>query len=250
MLDGLLTPAFKREQYIFGLVAYGALCLPAAGLTAYKLSVFNALAVLYSVFNIIGFLVQAWMNVFVPYTMHHVAPIETLSDSAKEMIAAGHTDDSEEARRLRTVREREGLKMSVWGGNSMNVGLVIFYCITIGLVYASYKASLYAGLYMTTVAGGICIFTALAGWRFLPTPSGKPYAEDTPVWKLPFVTSESPSVCRHMTDLQFPISSKGYTSTQRHSSSSSPIPSTTTRPLPLAPSSVGDNVSLAVGMWC
>jgi hypothetical protein len=171
-------------------VLYGALCLPAAGLTTYSLANFNAIAVLYTLFNIVGFLAQAWMNIFIPYTMHLAAPIENLSQQAKTAVVDFDQEDVE-GRKLRVKRETEGLKISVWGGNAMNSGTLIFYLITIGISYASYSASLYAGLYMTTGAGGVCVLLALAGWRFLPSPRGKPFATEDSFWMLPLRTCES-----------------------------------------------------------
>lgn len=125
--------------------------------------------------------------------MHAAAPVDSLSAGAKIAVIGQQTDQEVES--MRAIREREGVKISVWGGVSMNVGLVIFYCITIGLTYANYEASLYAGLYMTTVAGGICILTALVGWRMLPAPHGKPVEEGVSWWSVPFRTWESCLPC-------------------------------------------------------
>lgn len=179
-----LTSAYKREQYIFMLVLYGALCLPAAGLTAYNYANYTALIALYTIFSITGYLAMAWMNIFIPYTMYAAAPIDELSTQAK-VDALAKTDDVE-GETLRAKREREGLKMSVWGGVSMNVATVIFYCITIGISYAGATAARNAGMYMSTVAGGICIICALLGWRFLPSPGSKPYNGN--FWMLPIRT--------------------------------------------------------------
>lgn len=179
-----LMPAYKREQYILMLVLYGALCLPAAGLTAYNYANYTALMVLYTVFSIVGYLAMAWMNIFIPYTMYAAAPIDELSPQARSDALAKTTDLEGEA--LRAKREKEGLKMSVWGGVSMNIATVIFYCITIGVSYAGGTAAMNAGMYMSTVAGGICILCALFGWRFLPSPASKPFSGN--FWLLPIHT--------------------------------------------------------------
>lgn len=155
------------------MVAYGALILPAAGLTHYTRSDYNSLVGLYTSFNVVGFLAMAWMNIFVPYTMQKAAPINQLSDHA-QADALDKVNDAE-GDALRAKREREGLKISIFGGVSMNVATVIFYLITIGLSYASMDAQKNAGLYMTSAAGAVCIFCALAAWRFLPAPAGKAY---------------------------------------------------------------------------
>lgn len=166
------------------LVLYGALCLPAAGLTAYNKANYTALIALYTIFSIVGFMAMAWMNIFIPYTMYAAAPIENLSSQAK--VDALSKKDDEESEALRAKRETEGLRMSGWGGISMNIALVIFYCITIGVSYANATASRNAGMYMSTAAGGICIVCALLGWRFLPSPAGKPFHGN--FWLLPLRT--------------------------------------------------------------
>ncbi|WVW78068.1 hypothetical protein I302_100019 [Kwoniella bestiolae CBS 10118] len=170
---------FKREQYISFTILYGILALPAAGLTEYTLHNYTALIGLYVSFNIIGFMAGAWQNIFVPYTMQIAAPSPTtivataasseLSDTQVALAPAGHVPDMEtdESRR---VRETEGVKISVAGNSALNIGMAIFFLITIGLAHANAHASMYAGLYMTTTAGGICILLAGAGWRFLPNP--------------------------------------------------------------------------------
>jgi hypothetical protein len=69
-----LTPGHKREQYILWLVAYGALDLPAAALTHYTQSDYTALAALYTVFNVVGFLAMAWMNISTKSTPRKETP--------------------------------------------------------------------------------------------------------------------------------------------------------------------------------
>lgn len=158
-------------------------------MTAYTLPMFDAIAVIYTIFTALGFLVQAWMNIFIPYTMNAAAPIGRLSVDARRTALTGQ--DDAEIRRMRTIREIEGIKMSVFGTFSMTLGMAILFVVTIGVTYANELAQLNAGMYVTTAAGAACIFAALGGWRFLHAPSGRPFAEGVPVWKIPFVT------CKH-----------------------------------------------------
>ncbi|WWC89516.1 uncharacterized protein L201_004440 [Kwoniella dendrophila CBS 6074] len=174
---------FKREQYISFTVLYGVLALPVAGLTTYTKSNYTALIGLYTSFGIIGFMAGAWQNIFVPYTMHIAAPVSKVHEQENQQdqtdlefgqnshtIPTTEELDEEESRQLRSLREKEGVKISASGNNALNIGMTIFYLITIGLSYANAQSSLYAGLYMSTAAGGICISLALSAWRFLPDP--------------------------------------------------------------------------------
>ncbi|KAL1413838.1 hypothetical protein Q8F55_001622 [Vanrija albida] len=172
----------KREQYILLVCMYGALCLPAAGLTAYNISNYYGLISLYIIFAVVGYLVIAWGNIFVPYAMQAAAPIEDLP--ARARLDALNSIDGDERRALRARREEEGLKISVGGSVSLNIAMVLFSVITIGISYATMDARKNAGMYMTTVSGVVCILCALAGWRFLPSP--QPTAHNGNWWLLPF----------------------------------------------------------------
>ncbi|WWC59816.1 uncharacterized protein I303_102378 [Kwoniella dejecticola CBS 10117] len=185
---------FKREQYILFTVLYGALALPIAGLTEYTKTDFNTLIGLYCSFAIIGFIAGAWMNIFVPYTMQIAAPTPAPTDITPTDATSGtgmgtRMTPEEELDSIREIREKEGVKISAMGNNALNIGTTIFYLITIGLAYASAQTSLYAGLYMSTAAGGICMLLALAAWRFLPVPPDyKHKKEGIKWWKLPLQT--------------------------------------------------------------
>lgn len=124
------------------------------------------------------------MNIFIPYAMH--ASTDEVSDVTKADDLEETSDDLNNG--LRARQETEGLKMSVWGGVSMNVGLILFYGVTVALSRTSDNAKANAGLYMTTAAGVVCIACALAGWKYLPNPAGKPY--EGSFWLLPFRTCE------------------------------------------------------------
>ena len=148
-----------------------------AALTAYTMSNYTTLIALYVVFNIIGFVAGAWQNVFVPYLMQKAAPMASLIDhhtptpgSTPSSLPSADMSEKERLMQVQQIREREGVKISVAGNNSLNLGMTVFYVITIGISYASASASLYAGLYMTTAAGALCIVLAIAAWRFLPAP--------------------------------------------------------------------------------
>lgn len=196
-----LLSGYKREQYTCFVVIYGILAVPVAGLTAYSLDTFNAFIGLYVSFNIAGFLAGAWLNVFVPYAMQRAAPDKaavgprpfTATDNRpqQDVFASGNQSQSRDDPDIgdtRLERERQGVKISVAGNNALNVGMLSFFLITIGLTYASAEASIYAGLYMTTTAGGICILLALAAWRFLPEPTFVVPVTGRPWWSLPFYT--------------------------------------------------------------
>jgi hypothetical protein len=173
------------------LVIFGILALPAAGMTVMTLTNFTALGSLFVVSSIIGSVSTAWQNVFVPYTMDKAAPISNLSTTAQ--LEAHHQSQnnpvlSTELVGLRSKREREGLKISVWGSNALYLGVSIFFCITIGLSYINADAQVNAGLYVTSASGAVCIICALAGWRFLPVPDHKEMEEGQSFWLLPFKT--------------------------------------------------------------
>jgi hypothetical protein len=192
-VNTVLMTGYKREQYIFLLVVFGILALPAAGMTGMTLTNFNALAALFVVSSIIGSVSTAWQNVFVPYTMEKAAPISSLSTTARldthsHGIDSAHS--SNELAALRSKREREGLKISVWGSNALYLGVSLFFCITIGLSYINADAQVNAGLYVTSASGGACIICALAGWKFLPVPDNKEMKEGDSFWLIPFKTCE------------------------------------------------------------
>ncbi|GAA6005501.1 hypothetical protein JCM11491_003662 [Sporobolomyces phaffii] len=166
------STGYKREQYIGFLLVYGAFALPVAGLTAYNLSDFNTYCALYVVFFTVGFLAGAWQNVFIPDVMH--------GETAR--LAA---TSAEETRREREIR---GVNTSVWGFNAYQGSLIVFYCITIGIAFASPEAATKAGLWVTTATASLCIVLSLVAWPFLPSPSAKPLPAGVSVWKLPFLT--------------------------------------------------------------
>jgi hypothetical protein len=153
------------------LVIFGILALPAAGMTAMTLTNFTALASLFVVSSIIGSVSTAWQNVFVPYTMDKAAPISNLSTTAQ--LEAHHQSQnnpvlSTELVELRSKREREGLKISVWGSNALYLGVSIFFCITIGLSYINADAQVNAGLYVTSASGAVASFVHwLVGGSYL-----------------------------------------------------------------------------------
>ncbi|KAI0460680.1 hypothetical protein F5B21DRAFT_18294 [Xylaria acuta] len=72
-LSGGLTPIVSGigdylncqcEQYVVQLIIYGILYLPIAGLRGDDLMTFNTLSALHVIFNVIGFIAGAWMNIF------------------------------------------------------------------------------------------------------------------------------------------------------------------------------------------
>ena len=158
------------------LIVYGALCLPVASLTTLSYHNYTTLAVLYTIFNTVGFIAGAWMNIFVPYVMQQAVP------SFTKVNLGGSIDE------YRKNREEKGLQTSVWGGVSMNVGIVGVFIVTIGVSYANSATAANAGLYMTSAAGGICIIAALAGWRFLPLPPATSSLDGKNFWSLPVHT--------------------------------------------------------------
>lgn len=223
-----LTAGFKREQYIGLLVVFGVLALPAAALTKPTLVNFNALAALFVVANVTGSIAASWQNIFVPYTMQQAAPIEELSPAAR--LEALRLETSDEQDELRTARERQGIRISVWGSNAVYLGVTIFLLITLGLAYVNADTQVNAGLYVTTASGVICMVCALAGWRFLPSPPSTPTDS---FLTLPFKTCKSSSIAL----MQSPLSGAESLATPRRSSFSSPTPSISIQHSPLAPSS-------------
>ncbi|KAL9934169.1 hypothetical protein V8E36_007251 [Tilletia maclaganii] len=159
--------SFQREQFIFFLVGYGAFCLPFAALTGYALRTFNIFAALYVVFNIFGFLCQAWGKVFIPFLMYAAedASPEVVVAQPHQPDQAPVDEDTDQVKRDK--REAAGLSMSLWGYNALNGSQIIITIIAIGVTYAS---ATNAGLYLTTAGGVICILLALIAGPFLPAP--------------------------------------------------------------------------------
>ncbi|PWN52268.1 hypothetical protein IE53DRAFT_378283 [Violaceomyces palustris] len=162
---------FKREQYVFFVVIYGVLCLPLAAMTKFDLKTFNTIAALYATFNIVGFLVQAWMKIFVPYTMQTavIEPVQKGGGADQDRSPSDPTSTADPVAK-RQASEKAGVQMSVWSSNAMQSSFVLFYLIYIGISYASFTAQSQAGLWITTGAGALCILLSLASWRFLPNP--------------------------------------------------------------------------------
>ncbi|KAI1164071.1 hypothetical protein F5B18DRAFT_616798 [Nemania serpens] len=149
----------QREQYVVQLLIYGILCLPVAGLRGSDLTTFNTLSGLYVVFNVIGFIAGAWMNIFIPFVMHSSEEATSPSDHQS-------TDDENTAKRA----IEDSVRMSVWGSNGLSAGQILMLVISIALTFVSAS---YAGLYTTTGAGGLCIVITLVAWRLLPAPEPK-----------------------------------------------------------------------------
>lgn len=146
---------------------------------------FNAYSGLYVTFNTIGFITQAWMNIFIPYTMRKAAPIEA---DQTDTLPASEPEEID-LDQVRIKREREGVSISVWGGNAQNASTIVFYCITIGLLNVS---SAYAGLYMTTGAGAFLILISLVALPFLPRVGGLPLPDG---WNAKFIFSVPWKTC-------------------------------------------------------
>ncbi|GAA6016964.1 hypothetical protein JCM10207_007863 [Rhodosporidiobolus poonsookiae] len=165
---------WKREQYICLLVVYGAFALPVAGMTAYNVPTLNSFGALYVVFNTVGFLAGAWQNIYIPEVMY---------DNTES-----NADRTETAPSTKREREVRGATLSVWGYNAYQFSLTVFYCITIGISFASATAAIQAGLWVTTASGALCIVLALVAWPFLPSPAPKPLPAGTKLWTLPLST--------------------------------------------------------------
>ncbi|KAI0402704.1 hypothetical protein F4802DRAFT_574801 [Xylaria palmicola] len=154
----------QREQYVAQLVLYGVLCLPVAGLRGGDLVTFNTLSALYVVFNVVGFIAGAWMNIFIPYVMH-----KSEESSAPEPPSYQQsTGRDDEGRAKRAIED--GVQMGVWGSNGLGAGQVVLFAVSIGLTFAS---ATYAGLYVTTASGALCIAVSLVAWPLLPSPEPK-----------------------------------------------------------------------------
>ncbi|KAI3336919.1 hypothetical protein HD806DRAFT_528500 [Xylariaceae sp. AK1471] len=151
---------YQREQYVIQLILYGLLALPIAGLKGNDLITFNVLSGLYVVFNVIGFLAGAWMNIFIPFVMHMSEDLD--SPSSPHAI----NDNQDLARKA----IEDGMRMGVWGSNGLSAGQVLLFVISIGLTFVS---AVYAGLYTTTASGVLCIILSLVAWRMLPAPKPK-----------------------------------------------------------------------------
>lgn len=152
---------YQREQYVVQLIIYGILCLPIASLIGYDLMTFNTLSGLYVVFNVIGFVAGAWMNIFIPFVMHE--PEEMESPSPQQLSNNNNEDLGRKA-------IQNGMRMGVWGANGLSAGQIVLLLISLGLTFVS---AAYAGLYTTTGAGALCIVISLVAWRLLPAPKPK-----------------------------------------------------------------------------
>ncbi|TGJ81453.1 hypothetical protein E0Z10_g7325 [Xylaria hypoxylon] len=151
---------YQREQYVVQLVIYGILCLPVASLKGSDLMTFNTLSGLYVVFNIIGFLAGAWMNIFIPFVMHR----------SEEPSPASSQQPSNNSEDIARKAINDGMRMGVWGANGLSAGQIALYAVSIGLTFVS---GAYAGLYTTTASGALCIVISLIAWRLLPAPKPK-----------------------------------------------------------------------------
>ncbi len=160
--------SYQREQYVVQLVVYGILCLPIASLRGNDLMTFNTLSGLYVVFNVIGFLAGAWMNIFIPFVMHQ-------GEESKSPSPQPSPNSSEDDARKAI---EDGIRMGVWGSNGLSAGQIVLYVISIGLTFVS---AVYAGLYTTTAAGVFCIVISLVAWPLLPAPKPKARQEGATV---------------------------------------------------------------------
>ncbi|TRX92646.1 hypothetical protein FHL15_006573 [Xylaria flabelliformis] len=151
---------YQREQYVVQLIIYGILCLPIASLRGNDLMTFNTLSGLYVVFNVIGFIAGAWMNIFIPFVMH--------KSEGSESSSFQQPSNNDEGLARKAIED--GMKMGVWGSNGLSAGQIVLYVISIGLTFVS---AAYAGLYTTTAAGVLCIIISLIAWRLLPAPKPK-----------------------------------------------------------------------------
>jgi hypothetical protein len=130
--------------------------------------------------------------------MQKAAPIETLSSQARLEALQGDNESNSESSLLRKKREKEGLKISVWGSNALYFGTTLFFVITIGLSYINADAQINAGLYVTSASGAVCIICALAGYKFLPTPDTKILNKGDSFLMLPFRTCKSGTIQGHI----------------------------------------------------
>jgi MFS-type transporter involved in bile tolerance (Atg22 family) len=155
---------YQREQYVVQLILYGILALPIAGLRGSGLTTFNVLSALYVVFNVIGFIAGAWMNIFIPFVMQKSEDLKSPSTSPHAID--GNNNDQDLAKKA----IEDGMRMGVWGSNGLSAGQVLLFVISIGLTFVS---AVYAGLYTTTASGALCILLSLVAWRMLPAPQPK-----------------------------------------------------------------------------
>ncbi|KAI0486645.1 hypothetical protein F4859DRAFT_308678 [Xylaria cf. heliscus] len=151
---------YQREQYVVQLIIYGILCLPIASLRGSDLMTFNTLSGLYVVFNVIGFIAGAWMNIFIPFVMR-------TSEESECPSSQQPSNDNEDLARKAV---EDGMKMGVWGSNGLSAGQIVLFLISLGLTFVS---ATYAGLYTTTAAGALCIVISLVAWHLLPAPKPK-----------------------------------------------------------------------------
>ncbi|KAI1113227.1 hypothetical protein F5Y14DRAFT_228149 [Nemania sp. NC0429] len=151
---------YQREQYVAQLLIYGILCLPIATLRGSDLTTFNALSGLYVVFNIVGFIAGAWMNIFIPFVMH----------SSEEATSPSHHQSADDDKDQSKRAIQDSIRMGVWGSNGLSAGQIILLVISIALTFVSAS---YAGLYTTTGAGALCVIISLASWPLLPAPKAK-----------------------------------------------------------------------------
>ncbi|GAP91117.1 putative autophagy-related protein 22 [Rosellinia necatrix] len=155
---------YQRGQYVVQLIVYGILCLPIASLGGSDLATFNTLSGLYVVFNIVGFIAGAWMNIFIPFVMQQ----------SEESTSPPPSSPSDESPNTDEDAARKGIedavKMGVWGSNGLSAGQIVLFVISIGLTFVSTSS---AGLYTTTGSGALCIAVSLLAWRLLPAPRPK-----------------------------------------------------------------------------
>ncbi|TKY87446.1 hypothetical protein EX895_004124 [Sporisorium graminicola] len=173
---------WKREQYVFFVIVYGALCLPMAAMTGIDLKTLNTIAGLYVVFNLVGFIVQTWMKIFIPYTMQAAAT----TPSSSQQAAMPSLSEQQDVDKKRGASESAGVQMSLWFSNAMNSSTIIFYLIYIGISYASFQAQTSAGLWITTGAGALCVLSNIVAWRWLPNPPKDPNQKKIKWLVLPF----------------------------------------------------------------
>ena len=164
----------KREQYVALIIAYAALALPSAALKTADNSTFAALAALYVIFNLLGFLAGNWGKYIVPHVMFSLD-----RRGGKDNEAAGSQEATSAQRkdqRKRIDRETRGTKASVWGNNALSIGQIAVLVLTIGVSYASDNS---AGLYVSTASGVVGIIVTLAAWLLLPVASPGPQVDRT-----------------------------------------------------------------------
>lgn len=173
---------YKREQYVLLTIAYAALALPSAALTKVDSPTFAALAALYVVFNLLGFLAGNWGKYVVPYVMFSCYDDEKVEGHPEQPSGLAILPSEP----LRATREVKGTKAAVWGSNALSIGQIAVLLLTIGISYVSASS---AGLYVSTSAGVISIVITLAAWLLLPKAAPAPHARgSTNVFCTPFQT--------------------------------------------------------------